>query len=319
MKRLMLGVLLASALVANAQYPDKPIRFIVAQAAGSASDNIARMLLPEFSKALGQTLIVENRPGGAFIIGMDAVAKAAPDGYTIGLGVIGSLAIAPNMVAKIPYDVLRDFQAIGLIATNPVMLGVSPTSPFKSIPELITYARANPGKLMNASSSTGSPGHLAGELFKQLTNTQIVHVPYKGGALAINDLIAGHVQLMFESSNSMVPHARSGKVRALGVSGPKRMPAFTNVPTIGEAVPGYEMLSWSGIIAPANLPAPVLAKLNSALNIAMLTPSFRERYAESVGGDLAAPGSTPEQFAAFIRSEHAKWGDIIRRGGIKID
>ncbi len=316
MKRLMLGVLLASALVANAQYPDKPIRFIVAQAAGSASDNIARMLLPEFSKALGQTLIVENRPGGAFIIGMDAVAKAAPDGYTIGLGVIGALAIAPNMTAKMPYDVLRDFQAIGLIAPNSVMLSVGTTSPFKSIPDLITYARANPGKLTNASSSTGSPGHLAGELFKQLTNTQIVHVPYKGGALAINDLIAGHVQLMFESANSMASHVRGGKVRALGVSGPKRMPAFTDVPTIGEAVPGYEMMSWSGIIAPANLPAPVLAKLNSALNIAIMTPSFRERYAE-IGGDPAP--STPEQFAAFIRSEHAKWGDVIRRGGIKID
>ena len=274
------------------------------------------MLLPEYSKTLGQTLIVDNRPGGAFIIGMDAIAKAPPDGYTIGLGVIGALTIAPNMTSKMPYDVLKDFQAVGLIATNSMMLGVGPTAPFKSIPELIIYAKANPGKLTNASSSTGSPGHLAGELFKQLTGTQIVHVPYKGGASAINDLIAGHVQLMFESSNSMAPHARGGKVRALGVSGPKRMPAFAEVPTIGEAVPGYEMLSWSGIIAPANLPRPVLEKLNSALNIAIMTPFFRERHA--LVGDDPAP-STPEQFASFIRSEHAKWGDVVRKSGTKVD
>jgi tripartite-type tricarboxylate transporter receptor subunit TctC len=316
MKKLVVGLVLFSASLAHAQYPDKPIRFIVAQAAGSASDNIARMLAPEFSKALGQSLLIENRPGGAFIIGMEAIAKAPPDGYTIGLGVIGALTIAPHMTPKMPYDVPRDFQPVGRISSTSMMLGVAQDAPFKTIDELIAYAKANPGKLMNASSSTGSPGHLAGELFKLMTGTQIVHVPYKGGAAAINDLMAGHVQLMFESSMSLAPHARGGKVHALGVSSEKRMSIFPNVPAIGEVVKGYEINGWSGIIAPAGIPRPVLDKLNSALNTALATPSFRERNAQMADDPVL---TTPEQFASFIRAEHAKWGDVVRRAGIRVD
>ena len=208
-------LLACTAFSAAAQYPDRPLRFIVPQAPGSATDTVARILAPEMAKALGQPLVVENRPGGALTIGIDAVAKSAPDGYTIGMGPIGAMAITRHMVAKLPYDIERDLQPVALVTHGHLLLAVAPSSPLRSVRELIDYAQKNPGKLSNASSSNGSPGHVAGELFKYMTATVIVHVPYKGGAMAINDLIAGHVQLIWESLNSIAPHARSGKVRAL--------------------------------------------------------------------------------------------------------
>jgi tripartite-type tricarboxylate transporter receptor subunit TctC len=209
-----------------ADYPDHPIRFIVPQAAGSATDTVARILATELSKDLGQQVIVDDRPGGALTIGLDLVAKSPPDGYTIGMGPIGALAITRHMVAKLPYNIEKDFQPIAMIARGHLLLAVSPKLPVHSVRELIDYAKKNPGKLTNASSSNGSPGHVGGELFKYMTGTEIVHVPYRGGAPAITDLIAGHVDLMFESLQSIAPFARDGKVRALGVSGAARSPAF---------------------------------------------------------------------------------------------
>src|SRR5450755_2584361 len=218
-----------------ADYPDHPIRFIVPQAAGSATDTVARILGAELSKELGQAIIVDDRPGGALTIGLDLVAKSPPDGYTIGMGPIGALAITRHMVAKLPYDIERDFQPIALVARGHLMLAVSPQLPVKSVSELIAYAKKNPGKLSNASSSNGSPGHVGGELFKYMTGTEIVHIPYRGGSLAINDLISGRVQLMFESLQSIAPQARAGNVHALAVSGATRSPAFPDLPTIGES------------------------------------------------------------------------------------
>src|SRR5450631_1782188 len=196
-----------------ADYPDHPIRFIVPQAAGSATDNVARILASVIGPELGQPVIVDDRPGGALTLGLDLVAKSPPDGYTIGMGPIGALAITRHMVAKLPYDIERDFQPIALIARGHLLLAVSPKLTVTSVKELIDYAKKNPGKLSNASSSNGSPGHVGGELFKFMTGTNIVHVPYRGGALAINDLIAGHVALMFDSLQSIAPFASSGKVR----------------------------------------------------------------------------------------------------------
>jgi tripartite-type tricarboxylate transporter receptor subunit TctC len=289
----------------------------VPQAAGSATDTLARVLAPELSQQLGQPVIVENRPGGALTIGIDAVAKAAPDGYTIGLGPIGALAITRHMVAKLPYDIERDLQPVALIARGHLLLAVTPSLPANSVRELIALAKKMPGKLVNASSSNGSPGHVAGELFKSMTGTDIVHVPYKGGAMAINDLIAGHVQVMWESLNSIAPYARSGKVKALAVSGARRSPGFPELPTIAEAgVPGYEAGTWSGIIAPANLPKPVLARLNAAVNEAIRSPLFRERFA-SIGDELA--GGTPEDYADTIRRDSARWAEVIKRSGAKLD
>src|SRR5215813_7652547 len=217
MRRLYFSlILLAVALPtgARAEYPDRPIRFIVPQAAGSATDTVARLVAAELGPILGTTVVVDDRPGGALTLGLDLVAKSNPDGYTIGMGPIGALAITRHMVQRLPYVIERDFQPIALVVRGHLLLAVSPSLPVNSVAELVAYAKANPGKLSNASSSNGSPGHVGGELFKYMTGTDIVHVPYKGGAPAINDLIAGRVQVMFESLNSIAPHAHSGTVRA---------------------------------------------------------------------------------------------------------
>jgi tripartite-type tricarboxylate transporter receptor subunit TctC len=305
------------ASAAHAEYPDHPIRLIVPQAAGSATDTVARILGAELAKELDQTIVIDNRPGGALTIGIDLVAKSAPDGYTIGMGPIGALAITRHMVAKLPYDIERDLQPIALATRGHLLLAVTPKMAINSVPELIDYAKKNPGKLLNASSSNGSPGHVGGELFKFMTGTQIVHVPYRGGSLAINDLIAGHVQLMFESLNSIAPHAQSGAVRALAVSGARRSPAFPQLPTIAEAgVPGYEAGTWSGVIGSAGMPRPIVDKLNAAINRAINSSAFKERFA-AIGDEPA--GGTPEEFAETIRKDSAKWADVIQRSGARLD
>ena len=317
MKTVSLVAALALAPVAFAQYPERPIRLVVPQAAGSATDNVARTLAPELSKQLGQNVVVENRPGGALTIGIDAVAKAPPDGYTLGQGPVGALAITRHMVAKLPYDIERDLQPVALVTTGYLLLAASPKAPFQTLPELIAYAKKNPGKLSNASSSNGSPGHVGGELFKYMTGTEIVHIPYKGGAPAIADLIAGNVELMFESTNSIASHVRSGRVRALGVSGPKRSISLPEVPTLIEGgVPGYEVNLWSGVIAPAGLPRPILEKLNKAVNAAIAAPVTKERF-EQLGSE--GGGGTPEEFGELIRRDSAKWADVVKRSGAKID
>jgi len=303
----------ASAL-AQAQYPDKPIRLIVPQAPGSATDTVARILAAELGPQLGQTVIVENKPGGALTIGIDIVAKSAPDGYTLGVGPIGALAITRHMVAKLPYNIERDLTPIALIARGHLLLAVSPKSNIQSVKALIAEAKANPGKLTNASSSNGSPGHVGGELFKFMTGTEIVHVPYRGGAAAINDLIAGRVEFMFESLNSISPHAKSGTVRALAVSGDRRSPGFPDLPTVAEAgVPGYSAPTWSGVIGPAGLPRPIVEKLNAAINRAIKTEAFVARFG-SIGDEPA--GGTPEEFAATIARDSAKWGDVVKRAAV---
>jgi len=315
--RLTALALSALACCAVAQYPDRPVRLIVPQAAGSATDTVARLLSANLPGTLGQPVVVENRPGGALTIGIDLVAKSAPDGYTIGMGPIGAMAITRHMVAKLPYDIERDLQPIGLVARGHLLLAVSPSLPVHSVKELIDYAKKHPGELTNASSSNGSPGHVGGELFKYMTGTDIVHVPYKGGSMAINDLIAGHVQLMFESLNSISTYARSGKVRALAVSGAKRSVGFPELPTIAEAgVPGYEAATWTGVIGPAGLPRPVVLTLNAAINKAIKSPAFLARFRQ-IGDEPA--GGTPEDFAETIRRDSAKWAEVVKRSGAQID
>jgi len=289
----------------------------VPQAAGSATDNIARLVAPGMAKDLGQPVVVDNRPGGALTIGIDAVAKSPPDGYTIGMGPVGALAITRHMVEKLPYDIERDLQPVALITTGYMLLAASPKAPFSSVGELIAYAKNNPGKLSNASSSNGSPGHVSGELFKFMTGTQIVHVPYKGGAAAIADLISGNVQLMFESTNSIAPHITGGRVRALAVTGSRRARSLPTVPTLMEAgVPGYEVTAWTGVIAPAGISRPVLDRLNRAVNATINDPAIKERLFQ-LGSESG--GGTPEEYAEIIRKDSAKWADVIRRSGAKID
>ncbi len=306
-----------AAASAAADYPERPIRFIVPQAAGSATDNVARLVAPGIARELGQPVVVDNRPGGALTIGIDAVAKSAPDGYTIGMGPVGALAITRHMVAKLPYDIERDLQPVALITTGYMLLAVSPKSGFHSVRELIDYARKNPGKLSHASSSNGSPGHVSGELFKYMTGTEIVHIPYKGGAPAIADLIAGNVQLMFESTNSIAPHVKAGRVHALAVTGARRAASLPEVPTLMESgVPGYEVTAWTGVIAPAHLPRPVLDRLNAAVNATIEEPLVKQRLAQmgSEGG-----GGSPEEYGELIRRDSAKWAEVIKRSGARID
>jgi tripartite-type tricarboxylate transporter receptor subunit TctC len=307
-----------AASVATAQnYPVRPIRLVVPQAPGSASDNVARIVATELGRQVGQQVVVDNRPGGGFAIGMGLTAQAAPDGYTLGYAPIGAVAISPNMFRKPPYNPLKDFQPVALIATNQMLLAASPKHPFKTIREVIDFARQNPGKLFNASSASGSPGHVGFELFKLMAGVKIVHVPYKGGAPAILDLISGQVHLMMESLNSITPHAKAGRVRALGVTAKVRSPALPDVPTIAEAgVPGYEATTWSSIVAPAGLPKPLLATLNREINKALAAPALKERFA-ALGAEPAP--RTPDQVGELIRAEHAKWGDVVRRAGATID
>src|SRR3954470_593701 len=319
MRGFAIVALLLAAFVtpAAAEYPDKPIRLIVPQAAGSATDTVARILGAELGKELGQQVIVDNRPGGALTIGLDVTAKSDPDGYTICMGPIGALAITRHMVAKLPYDIERDFQPIALVARGHMLLAAAPDAPFKTVAELIAYAKNNPGKLSNASSSNGSPGHVGGELFKFMSGTEIVHIPYRGGAAAINDLIAGRVQVMFESLNSIAPHARSGTVRALAVTGEHRSPGFPELPTVAEAgVPGFAAPTWSGVIGPAGIPRPIVDKLNAAINRAINSPIFQERFA-AIGDEPA--GGTPEEFAETIAKDSAKWKEVVQRSGARID
>lgn len=310
------AVALAGSVSAQSQFPNKPIRLVVPQAPGSATDTIGRLVAAEMGKVLNQQIVIENKPGAAFTIGLELVAKSASDGYTIGIGPVGALAISPNMVQRLPYNLDKDFQPIALLSRGHLLLAVAPTSDVRSVAELIAKAKASPGKLTNASSANGSPGHVGGELFKHMSGIEVVHVPYRGGAAAMNDLIAGRVDFMFESLNSISPHAKSGSVRALAVSGDRRSPAFPDLPTVAEAgVPGYSAPTWSGVIGPANLPLDVLKKLNEAVNRAIASPAFKERFGQ-IGDEPG--GGTPEEFGTMARTERAKWAEVVKRSGAKM-
>jgi tripartite-type tricarboxylate transporter receptor subunit TctC len=317
--RCLLWMLCFACCTAAAQqtYPVRPIRMIVPQAPGSASDTVARIIAAELTARLKQQVVVDNRPGGALLLGLDLTSKAPPDGYTIGYAMIGALAISPNVVRKPPLNVLKDLQPVAQTTTGQMLLAAGPGSPFRNVGDVIAYAKQNPDKLNYASSGNGTPGHVGFELFKSMTGTAIVHVPYKGGAAGIADLMAGRVQLMLESTNSITPYAKAGRVRGLAVSGPKRSDALPEIPTMMEAgVAGYQATTWTGIVAPAGMPRAIVRRLNAELNDMVGSASFREKVT-AIGSEPMS--GSPEQFAAFIRSEHAKWADVIKRAGAKID
>jgi tripartite-type tricarboxylate transporter receptor subunit TctC len=316
--RVILSFALASSCIgaAHADYPDRPLRYIVPQAPGSASDTSARIIAAELTRVLGQQIVVDNRPGGALTIGIGMVVRAAPDGYTIGYGNIGGLAINRAMM-KVPYDSLKDIQPVAQTNSNGMLLAVAPSLPVKSVRELIDYAKAHPGKLSNASSGNGTPGHFGGEMFKEMAKLDIVHVPYKGGAAAMTELMAGRVHLMFESMSSIIQHHRSGKLRGLAVTSPKRSTSYPDIPTLDEAgVPGFDMTVWAGVITPAGIPKPVLAKLNAAVNQALAAPGLREKYALN---GVEPAGGTPEQFTAFIKREVEKYQALGKKIGAKVE
>lgn len=313
--------LIVAALVTTsthaAEYPERPLRFIVPQAPGSASDTSARIVAYELTRILGQQVVVDNRPGGGLTIGIDMVVRAVPDGYTIGYGNIGGLAINRSILPKVPYDSVKDVQPVGQISLGNQMLAVASALPLKSVRELIDLAKASPGKLLNGSSGNGTPGHLAGELFKQMAGVNIVHVPYKGGAQAIQEMMSNQVQLIFESMSSITPHHRAGRVRGIGVTGLKRSPGYENIPPISEAgVPGYDVPVWAGVITPVGVSKQIIMKLNDALNKALVAPTLTEKF---VLNGVEVLRTTPEEFGAFVKREVEKYQKLSKTLKAKVD
>jgi tripartite-type tricarboxylate transporter receptor subunit TctC len=301
---------------APAAYPDKPVRFVVPSAVGGSVDILMRILTQQLSTQMGVAFVVENKPGASFVPGTLDIVKAAPDGYTLGYGNIVSLAINRSLLPALPYDVEKDLTLVSNCVRVFNMLAENNDLPVRSVRELIDYAKKNPGKLSNGSSGNGTTGHLGGELFKAMTGTEIVHVPYKGSAQAINDLISGNLQVMFDNVPSIGPHVKSGRVRGLGVSAPKRAATFPDVPAINEAVPGYETNSWGGVIGPARLPKEIIFRLHQEIKKALASPTVAERYRQL---DTEPDGGGPEEFAALVRSETPKWAEVVKRSGAKVD
>ncbi|GAB3771167.1 tripartite tricarboxylate transporter substrate binding protein [Ramlibacter monticola] len=315
---LALAASVAAPLDAAAQaYPNKPITIVVPFAAGGTTDILARVVGQALTKELGQPVIIDNRAGAGGNIGGALAAKAAPDGYTLFMGTVGTHAINQSLYKKMPFDPIKDFVPLTRVAMVPNLLVANPGKPYKNVKELIAYAKANPGKVNFGSSGSGSSIHLSGELFNAMAKVDMVHVPYKGSAPAVSDLIGGQIDVMFDNMPSAIQHVRAGKLRALAVTTAKRSPELPDVPTIAEAgVPGYEATSWFGMFAPAGTPAPVLAKLNGALVKVLAEPEVKKKLAEQGAEPY---GEKPEQFAEFIRKETAKWSKVVKDSGATAD
>ena len=310
-------LLLCVATQAFAQtYPLKPIRIVVPYPPGGFNDTLGRTLAAKFQEAWGQPVFVENKPGANTVIGSDYVAKSQPDGYTL-LIVAFPFAVTPSLLKAMPYDTLKDFQPVILAATSPNLLVVNPEVPIHTVKELIAAAKAKPQSLSYASTGNGSSNHISMELFKSLAGVDIVHIPYKGSAPAVTDLLGGQVQVMFDNVPNVLPHVKAGKLRALAVSGATRTPLAPDVPTVAEAgVPGYELTVWFGLVAPAGTPREVVQKLNAESLRILAMPDVRERF---LAQGVEPRGSTPEQFAEHIRSQMAKWSKVVRDAGVKAE
>ncbi len=318
--RLFLAVgLLApfSGSVLAQSYPAKPIRLIIPFPPGGSTDILGRSLAQKLSEAWGQQVIVDNRGGAGGTIGADLAAKAPADGYTLLMGHIGTLAVNVALYPRLSYDPVKDFTPVSLVALVPNVLVVHPSLPAKTVADLVAYARANPGKLNYSSGGNGSAAHLAVEYFKLQTKTDIVHVPYKGTGPSVTDLIAGQVSMTMTGAPAVMPHVQSGRIRALGVSSPQRIPALAQIPTVAESgVPGFDATQWYGVVAPAGTPRDIVAKLNAEIRKIMQSKEMLERL--NTEGAISAAG-TPEQFDAYIKSEIARWGAVVRAAGMKAD
>jgi tripartite-type tricarboxylate transporter receptor subunit TctC len=298
-------------------WPTKqPVKFVIPYPPGGASDVTARVLAQKLGEALKQTFVVENKPGANGIIALESVARAAPDGYTILMANLGPNAINPVVYEKLPYDAIKDFTPITLTSIVPQILVVSPALPIKSVPELIAYMKANPGKLTFASAGNGSSNHLSGELFNGMAGIKMRHVPYKGDTPAMTDVISGQVDVMFPTAIAAMPHVKSGRLRAIGATSAKRIPSLPDVPAVAETVPGFEAVSWGGVMAPAGTPPEVVRTLNREINRILKMPDVVEKL-QGLGAEIV--GSTPEEFATYLRNEIAKWGKVARDNQVKLD
>ena len=314
---LLCAAALLAASASAQQYPAKPIRFIIAQAPGGQNDVQVRIIGQKLAEALGQPMVYDNRAGAGGQIGFELLAQTPADGYTIAMGSISTLSVIPMMPRKPRYDPLRDFAPVTLVSTSPYVVTTHPSVPVRNIKQLVALARSKPGAIAYASSGVATGIHLTTELFMMTAGINMVHVPYKGGAPAATDLIAGQVAVMFNNVITAVPHVRVGRLRALAVTTTKRSPALPEVPTVGESgYPGFESNSWQGIVTRAGTPGPIIARLNSEAIRVLQLPEVRNPIV-SQGNDIAA--STPEEFAAYIRREMEKWGKVIQTAGVKND
>ena len=296
-------------------YPNRPLRILLGSAPGGSPDVHARLMASELTKQMGQQVVVENRPGASGLIGYELMAKAAADGYTIGYATF-LVATNPAMFSRLPYDFARDFQPVIHQVSAQNILSVTPLLPVKSVQELVDHARKEPGKLSFGSSGNGTSMHLSMELFKQMTGTSLVHIPYKAIQQASTDAMAGQLQVVCDNMGSMLPHVKAGRLRGLGVTSPKRSAAVPELPAVAEAIPGFEIMPWSGYVLPVRAPRDVVLRLNREINKALVSATLTERYAAM--GSMPM-GGTPEQFAEHVRKETEKWGRVIRTAGIRAD
>ncbi len=298
-------------------WPARPIRFIVPFAPGGGGDVVGRIIGQRLSEQLGKPLIIDNRGGAGGTLGVELASKAAPDGYTLLLGNVGPIAVGPALYPKLPYDPVRDFAPVTMIASFANILVANTGLPVKSVPELVAYAKSRPGKLNFGSAGTGTSTHLAGELFKSVAGIDVVHVPYKGGAAALTDVIAGQVAYYFGTLPSSLPLAKAGKLRALGVTSLQRSPAAPDVPTIAESgYRGFETAAWYGLMYPAGTPRDLIAKVNAATMAVLALPDIRERLVQEGSEPM---GNTPAQFGAYIKSEITKWTAVVKAANVKAD
>lgn len=300
-----------------AAWPERPLRYIIPSAPGGGPDVAARIIMAELARQVGQQVIVDNRPGGSGTIGTDLIARATPDGYNMGHGNILTMALGRSVLPKLPYDIERDFQPVVHMYGTPNLLAVTLSLPVNSVEELIAHAKKHPNQLLYASTGSGSSIHVGMELFKLMTGTQMVHVPFKAASVAIIDLTAGRVHLMADNINSIGPHVKAGRVRGLAVTSGRRVPAFAELPTVAEAgVPGFDVSAWAGMIYQAKVSKALVARLNALINKVLATPGVANKLPEL---GLQIVGGTPEQFGAHIRKETARWADVVKRAGIKAD
>ena len=311
------GIVVAAAAFGQGAYPEKPVRMIVPFSPGGTSDTLARILGQRLAEAWGQQVVVDPRPGASGIIGTEAAMRAVADGYTLMHGNIAQFAINPFVFRRIPYETLRDFAPLSLAGTAPQLLVVHPSLPVKSVKDLVALARARPGALNFGSGGAGTLSFVGGEMFKAATGVDLLHVSYKGTVLALNDLIGGQMQLMFSDMPIALPHAKSGRLRALAVTGPKRTPLVVGMPTVAESgVPGYALVNWWGILAPRGLPPAIASKLATDIARAHTLPDVVERYA-ALGVEASA--GTPAEFTDYIRAEEARYSKVLKDAGVKLD
>jgi tripartite-type tricarboxylate transporter receptor subunit TctC len=309
------AVILAPASAFGQDFPSKPVRFVVGFTPGGPSDILARALGQKLAERWSQQVVVDNRPGAGGNLAAEAVAKSSPDGYTWLLGNNSILATNQSLYRSLPYDPVRDFAPVALVAIQPNILVVHPSLPVSSVEELIRFAKANPGKLNYASSGSGAAAHLAGELFKAMTGVELVHVPYKGAQPALTDVIAGQVQMMFATSASVIPYIKAGRLRALAVTTAQRSASVPELPTVAEAgVPGFEATTWHGVVVPAATPAAIVARLNEEINSALGEKDLKDRLT-SLGAEIST--GTPKQFTDYIAREIPKWAKVVKDSGAK--